>query len=887
MLALQALAQGPSRPAQLQTSRNPHGPLDIPCENCHTSTSWKPIRSIPEFDHDKTRYPLRGMHEKVQCVECHTKLVFKNVGSTCADCHADIHRRQFGANCEQCHTVNGWNVSVQAIQNHFNRFPLVGAHAALECDACHKGAATGQFQGLSTQCYSCHARDFQLAANPNHVNAKFSTTCETCHGMNTWLAATFDHSTTGFLLTNGHANVPCASCHINNNYNLVVASTDCGNSGCHLTTWRQTTNPVHPSAGPAFGLANCTTCHTTISWTTATFDHSTTGFLLTNGHANVACASCHINNNYNLATTPTDCGNSGCHLTTWQQTNNPVHSTAGTQFAAANCAVCHSTVSWTTAIFDHSTTGFPLTNGHATVACASCHTNNNYTLTTAPNDCGNSGCHLTTWQQTNNPVHSTAGAQFAATNCAVCHSTVSWTTASFDHSLTGFALTGTHMSPAPTPCVSCHVSNNYTLSSTDCYGCHQAAFTSTTTLGGNVPNHVAAGFPITAAQCAACHTITTWAAGVFNHATTGFALTNAHANATCVSCHIGNNYALTIAPTDCGNSGCHLTTWQQTNAPPHASAGATFAAANCATCHTTANFTTATFDHGTTGFALTGLHMSPSPSPCISCHVSNNYTLTSTACYGCHLTSWQSTAKLGGVVPNHITAGFPTDCSICHTTSAWTGGVFNHTATGFPLTGFHATVACAGCHVNNNYSITVTTCVSCHLNKYTATTTPNHVQVGFPQTCETCHTTAVWTGAIFDHNTTTFPLTGYHATSVPCASCHVNNNYTSLPITCYGCHTATYNATTNPAHAAAGFPTTCATCHTTAAWTGATFNHTYFPVNHGNANGVCATCHTNPANYLVFQCTQCHGGGNAANFNHPNLSGYVYNSVNCYQCHKR
>src|ERR1700704_1678313 len=272
--------------AQKQSSRSPHGPLAIPCENCHTSTSWAPIRAVPEFNHDSTRYPLRGMHEKVYCTECHFKPVFTDVGKNCADCHADIHRRQFGANCAQCHSVNGWNVSVQAIQNHFNRFPLVGAHAALECDACHKGAATGQFQGLSTQCYSCHARDFQLAANPNHVNAKFATTCETCHGMNTWLAATFDHSTTGFLLTNGHANVPCASCHINNNYNLVVASTDCGNSGCHLTTWRQTTNPVHPSAGPAFGLANCTTCHTTISWTTATFDHSTTGFLLTNGHAN-------------------------------------------------------------------------------------------------------------------------------------------------------------------------------------------------------------------------------------------------------------------------------------------------------------------------------------------------------------------------------------------------------------------------------------------------------------------------------------------------------------------------------------------------------------------------------------------------------------------------
>jgi hypothetical protein len=910
------------------------------------------------------------MHEKVQCVQCHTKLVFKNVGSTCADCHADIHRRQFGANCEQCHTVNGWNVSVQAIQNHFNRFPLVGAHASLECDACHTGAATGQFTGLSTQCYSCHAKDFQQAANPNHVNAKFSTTCETCHGMNTWLGATFDHAQTGFLLTNGHANVPCASCHINNNYNLVIAPTDCGNSGCHLTTWQQTTNPIHPSAGPAFAVANCTTCHTTISWTTATFDHSTTGFLLTNGHANVACASCHVNNNYNLTVAPTDCGNSGCHLTTWQQTNNPVHSTSGASFGAANCSTCHTTVSWTTAafdhsttgfaltgthmspaptacischvnnnytlsstdcygchqaafqstttlggnvpnhvtagfpttaaqcaschaittwaagVFDHSTTGFVLTNGHANVACNLCHVNGNYALAIAPTDCGNSGCHLTTWQQTNTPVHSTSGAAFAAANCSTCHTTTGWTGAAFDHSITGFALTGTHMSPSPTPCASCHVNNNYTLASADCYGCHQAAFQSTTTLGGNVPNHVTAGFPTTAAQCATCHAITTWAAGVFDHTTTGFPLTNAHATVACALCHIGNNYALAIAPTDCGNSGCHLTTWQQTNAPPHSAAGATFAVGNCTNCHTTVSFTTAAFDHSTTGFALTGLHISPSPTPCVSCHVSNNYTLASTACYGCHVAAWQSTTTLGGAVPNHITGAFPTDCSVCHTTAAWTGAVFDHTTTGFALTGFHATVACTSCHVNNNYSITVTTCVSCHLANYTGTTNPAHVAAGFPQTCELCHSTANWTSSTFNHATTTFPLTGFH-TTVACALCHVNNNYTTLPLDCYSCHTVDYNGTTNPAHAAAGFPTTCATCHTTTAWTGAVFNHTWFPETHGNANSVCATCHTNSANYTVFQCTQCHGGGNAANFNHPGVGGYVYNSINCYQCHPK
>jgi hypothetical protein len=150
----------------------------------------------------------------------------------------------------------------------------------------------------------------------------------------------------------------------------------------------------------------------------------------------------------------------------------------------------------------------------------------------------------------------------------------------------------------------------------------------------------------------------------------------------------------------------------------------------------------------------------------------------------------------------------------------------------------------------------------------------------------------VWTDSTFDHSKTTFPLTGSH--TVPprqCVDCHVNGNYTTLPITCVGCHQTDYNNTTNPGHSAQPqfFPTTCATCHNTTAWTGATFNHsqyTPFPINHGNANGVCATCHTNSNDYSIFQCTGCHGNNNPANFNHPKVGGYVYNSVNCYQCHK-
>ena len=946
VLAFCRLAQ-----AQRQPGRSPHGPLTIPCENCHTNTSWAPIRAIPEFNHDTTRYPLRGMHEKVPCTGCHTKPVFTDVGKKCADCHADIHRAQFGANCAQCHTVLGWQVSVQSIQQHFNRFPLLGAHAVVECEQCHTNAAVGNYLGLSTACSSCHMTDWLQTTNPVHPSAGSAfaaANCTSCHSFDNWLNAKFDHNSTGFLLTNGHANVACALCHVNNNYNLTIAPTDCGNSQCHLTTWQTTTNPVHPSAGAAFAAANCSTCHTTVSWTTATFDHSTTGFLLTGGHANVACNLCHINNNYNLTIAPTACGNSQCHLTDWQNTNNPVHSTAGLAFGAANCATCHTPAGWTAASFDHSitgfaltgthlstpcaschvnnnytlnsadcygchsaafqstttiggsvpnhvtagfpttasacaschpittwsagvfnhaATGFPLTNGHANVACNLCHINNNYNLTIAPTDCGNSQCHQTDWQNTNNPVHSAAGSAFAAANCSTCHTTTGWTAASFDHSVTGFALTGTHLT---TPCALCHVNNNYTLNSADCYGCHSAVYLQTASIGGSVPNHVAAGFPTTAAQCASCHPITTWSAGIFNHASTGFPLTNSHATVACILCHINSNYSLSIAPTDCGNTQCHLTDWQNTNAPPHSLAGASFAVANCATCHTTVSFNTATFDHSTVGFALTGMHISPSPTPCASCHVGNNYSLNSTACYGCHTADWQSTATLGGSVPNHITAGFPTDCSICHSTTNWTTSTFNHSTTTFPLTGAHTTVACALCHVNGNYSGTLPTdCYSCHTADYQSTTTlggsvPNHVALGYPTTCTSCHTTTSWLGATFNHSTTGFPLTGAHVT-VACNLCHTTSN--PPPTDCYSCHTADWQSTATlggsiPDHTGTGFlaPSTCSTCHTTTAWTSATFNHTWWRIPHNGAT--CATCHQTPGlatNYTTFNCTNgCH-----------------------------
>ena len=781
LLVLAVSGSAGMAPGQTSGTHSPHGNLNIPCQNCHTASGWRPIRAVPEFDHNQTRYPLRGMHQSVTCTQCHVKPVFTNVGLRCQDCHADIHKRQLGANCEQCHTVRGWQVSIKEVQQHNNRFPLTGAHAAVDCDSCHKGAANSKFQTMSTDCYSCHAADYQAATNPNHVAGKFSITCDGCHGTDNWLNAKFDHSAVGFPLTGGHAVPPrqCTDCHVNNNYNLT--SSPC--ISCHQNDYNNATSPV-PHKG--FSTA-CETCHDTVVWTDATFNHSITGFTLTGMHTVPPrqCADCHNQKfgGYNL--TSTACVT--CHLSDFQGATNTNHVAGG---FAQTCELCHSTSAWSPATFDHSKSAFPLTGSHTVPprTCADCHGTNNYNITVTT--C--ISCHQKDFTNATTPV---PHAGFPTT-CEQCHDTVLWTDGKFDHSTTGFPLTGNHMVP-PRACTDCHINNNYSLNSTLCITCHQTDFNNATT---PVPH---TGFPTT-----------------------------------------------------------------------------------CELCHDTLLWTDATFNHNNTTFPLTGSHTVP-PRACADCHTNNNYTTLPTTCYGCHQKDYNNATT---PVPH---TGFPTTCDTCHDTVAWTDATFNHATTGFTLTGAHTVPprACTDCHINNNYKLNSTLCITCHQTDFNNATTPVP-HAGFPTTCELCHDTVLWTDATFNHNNTTFPLTGSH--TVPpraCADCHVNNNYSTLPTACIGCHQTDYNNTTNPGHAAQPqfFPTTCQTCHSTTNWLNATFNHTQytqFSITHGNANGVCSTCHLNSNDYSQFQCTGCHGNNNAANFHHDNVSGYVYNSINCYQCHQ-
>jgi hypothetical protein len=604
---LAPIAGTQAQPAQ--STHSPHGNLNIACQNCHTVYGWKPIRAVPEFDHNTTKYPLRGLHEGVACTACHTKMVFSNVGNKCADCHADLHKGQLGAACETCHTVRGWKVTVSQINQHMNRFPLTGAHAAATCDQCHKNGALSQFKTMSTDCYSCHQSDYKSATNPNHAanSNVFPVTCENCHSTDTWLNAKFDHNTTGFPLTGSHTVPPrlCADCHTNNNYNLT--STAC--FSCHQQDFDGAKNPNHIQQGFA---TTCESCHTTAAWSPANFDHNKTAFPLTGQHVVPprACTDCHVNNNYQI--TNTACVS--CHLTDFNNTNNPNHVQGG--FPQV-CETCHSTAAWQPAQFDHSKTAFPLTGQHTVPPrqCADCHANNNYNISNT--SCVS--CHLADFQKTDNPNHVQGG--FPQT-CETCHNTSAWQPAQFDHSKSGFPLTGQHTVP-PRQCADCHVNNNYNITTKTCVSCHQQDYNNAKT-------------PVD---------------------------------------HVGGQF-----PTTCEN------------------------------CHDTQTWTDATFDHAQTGWPLNGSHTVP-PRACADCHKNGNYNITVTTCVSCHQQDYNGTNN-----PPHAAQGIPTTCDICHTTQAWDPAQFDHSKSGFPLTGSHTVPprACTDCHVNNNYNITNTSCVSCH-----------------------------------------------------------------------------------------------------------------------------------------------------------------------------
>lgn len=376
-------------------------------------------------------------------------------------------------------------------------------------------------------------------------------------------------------------------------------------------------------------------------------------------------------------------------------------------------------------------------------------------------------------------------------------------------------------------------------------------------------------------DCQDCHTSESWKLlrepMAFNHAETGFLLEGAHGAVPCIACH--KEPVFSHVGVSCAD--CHT---------DHHQGQLGLACQNCHIPRDWQNRQDLLSLHAQRGFPLVGIHAVADCESCHRGHQRQEYAGTPTDCQSCHGSLFAATSN-----PSHSRAGFSMNCEPCHSAAGgtWDNATYTHPAT-FPLTGAHALLECMVCH-SETFAGTPTDCYDYHSDDYMAAANPNHVQGSFPQTCMVCHSTVAWQPASYDHNATGFPLTGRHLT-VACADCHTSG-YTGTPTACVACHQDDYDATTDPNHAAANFPTDCQTCHSTSNWSGTTWDHDglYFPIYSGAHAGKwdnCADCHINPTNFASFECINCHEHNQTDMDNkHSQVNNYQYGSAACYGCH--
>ncbi len=407
--------------------------------------------------------------------------------------------------------------------------------------------------------------------------------------------------------------------------------------------------------------------------------------------------------------------------------------------------------------------------------------------------------------------------------CATCHkehfgadfSLVRLDTVRFNHRRIGFALEGRH---ADQGCRDCHnpklitneavrtfkakhaaLDRTFLGLPTKCASCHRDDSPHRTQFEGRA--------------CTDCHDVQGWKrARGFDHARARFHLTGRHRDVACSKCHAATARPGSDVPfvryrplrfATCDN--CH-------EDPHHGTMKG-----RCSSCHNTGGWrnvnrarVAASFDHGTTGFALEGSH---ARAECSSCHDAR----AARRLKGVHIRFEKGTERNpfprpesgkctschedphAGVFASRPDSG---DCEGCHGLVEWTPARFDasrhNRETSFELTGAHLTVACRDCHAakpdgSPTFRLKASTCGSCHQE-----TNPHGDQFK-GRDCDACHTVETFRIARFDHDATRFPLRGAHARAM-CSACHKKETdadgvtmvrYRPLGTECRDCHGGT------------------------------------------------------------------------------------------------
>jgi hypothetical protein len=553
----------------------------------------------------------------------------------------------------------GWTARAQF----FSPGALAESHASLEgdehCNDCHSAGS----RVSNDKCMVCHEDVGRSVRQKTGLHGRkfLGQPCGNCHTdhrgrehtLTRWNPKTFDHDETGWELEGAHQRVDCAKCHTGKNERseptYIGLSNTC--ASCH--------KDVHEGR---FGTS-CQSCHAEDSWKTLDldpFDHNLARFALRGKHQQVPCAKCHGEPAKYKPLAFETCGN--CHQDPHKGRLGP------------DCAGCHVESSWKQIDMKRSAhPGLNIEAGHAKVQCRTCHDRGNLVSPSKGKQCVS--CHA--------PVHE---AQFG-TDCADCHGQIRWlglpdALGRRVHDKTAYPLEGKHETTA---CDACHSPKLppkrrfRQLVFARCADCHKDV-------------HKGQFVDRDGGECAACHTVGGFAPTLFGvelHASSRFALEGGHEATPCGACHTGKSPRLEwqVARQTCAD--CH--------ANPH---GTQFEkemqAGGCKSCHNVMAWDIPNIKHDT--WPLTGAH---EKARCDQCHTPTeadkragsgvSYRDAPRECEGCHADVHLGQFRLSE--PRK-------ECQACHSTQTFKLPEFDHTAaTGYALTGKHAKVSCAACHL--------------------------------------------------------------------------------------------------------------------------------------------------------------------------------------------
>lgn len=452
----------------------------------------------------------------------------------------------------------------------------------------------------------------------------------------------------------------------------------------------------------------------------------------------------------------------------------------------------------------------PLAAAHhdleGTKDCRSCHA----TTTDIPNSrCLN--CH----QEIGDRIAGAIGfhGKELTGNCAQCHrdhrsELIVFDRAKFNHRQATFPLVEKH---ATLECEACHRKQQPAmdpvatprfdflgLAHERCEDCHRDPHQGTLTSDD--------------VNCEHCHDQTAFTGRhlAFEHGRdSSFPLRGAHASLACAKCHTPSRPDAPLAEAKFRGLG---KTCADCHQDPHRGT-LTSNDRNCTECHDESGWTgrNLEFDHSkVTAFPLRGKHANVA---CSQCHkdtdasgrlATADFATTATTCASCH-------------ADPHAGQFQGADCATCHRESGFRQPdvLFRHASVDrFPLTGAHADVACAQCHIEKGAAsgVEATTfrglssaCSTCHLDPHVAGTSASRTTRARPELadpaladqrasdasdCARCHDTKTFRGAqmTFDHaKMSNFTLDETHR-SLSCTECHSTLVFRPTPTTCAECH---------------------------------------------------------------------------------------------------